>query len=255
MGRGLPAVVSPTSAPPLTPLVERPRAGALHQGRLVPGVGRVPQAGDLADAQDASPAEQAGACGVHHVGVGRGWPDLADLEARPGGVVGMAVGGGHRPQELAGALGPRPGGQYGCDLKLGVEGDAGHLLLDEEWVLDAFAGLLPAAPCPAAGRQPQGRAYPQERRLPCLAVLHPQVALQGRKRAQAEDGHRDAVHLQRLGLEGVGGLPRLHAGPLVGLVQVSLRPVGAKGAQHQLRHDTLTLVDVGESAHQGDEGV
>ena len=167
----------------------------------------------------------------------------------------MAVGGGHRPQELAGALGSRPGGQYGGDLNLGVEGDAGHLLLDEEWVLDALAGLLPAVPCPAAGRQPQGRAYPQERRLPYLAVLHPQVALQGRKRAQAEDGHRDAVHLQRLGLEGVGGLPRLHAGPLVGLVQVSLRPVGAKGAQHQLRHDALTLVDVGESAHQGDEGV
>ena len=255
MGRGLPAVVSPTSAPPLTPLVERPRAGALHQGRLVPGAGRVPQAGDLADAQDASPTEQAGACGVHHVGVGRGWPDLADLEARPGGVVEMAVGGGHRPQELAGALGPRPGGQYGGDLNLGVEGDAGHLLLDEEWVLDALAGLLPAVPCPAADRQPQGRAYPQERRFPCLAVLHPQVALEGRKRAQAEDGHRDAVHLQRLGLEGVGGLPRLHAGPLVGLVQVSLRPVGSQGAQQQPRHDALPLVDVGESAHQGDEGV
>ena len=177
------------------------------------------------------------------------------MKRAPAGVVEVAVGGGHRPQELAGPLRSRPGGQYGGDLNLGVEGDAGHLLLDEEWVLDALAGLLPAVPCPAAGRQPQGRDRSQEGGLPYLPVLHPQVALQGRKRADAEDGHRDAVHLQRLGLEGVGGLPRLHAGPLVGLVQVSLRPVGAEGAQHQPRHDALTLVDVGESAHEGDEGV
>ena len=238
MGRGLPAVVSPTSAPPLTPLAN----------------GRSALAPDRST-RDASPAEQAGACGVQHFRVGKDGPDLAQLEASACGVVEVAVGGGDLPEKLPGALGPGPGGQYGGDLNLGVEGDAGHLLLDEEWVLDALAGLLPAVPCPAAGRQPQGRAYPQERRLPYLAVLHPQVALEGRKRAQAEDGHRDAVHLQRLGLEGVGGLPRLHAGPLVGLVQVSLRPVGAKGAQHQPRHDALTLVDVGESVHQGDEGV
>ena len=41
----------------------------------------------------------------------------------------------------------------------------------------------------------------------------------------------------------------------MGLVHVGLRPVGAEGAQHQPRHDALTLVDVGEGAHQGDEGV
>ncbi len=248
MGRGLPAVVSPTSAPPLTPLVERSGARALHQGRLIACSGRVPQAGDLLDAQDAAPAEQAGACRVQHLRVGRGWPDFADLEARPGGVVEVAVGGGHRPQELTGPLGPRPGGQYGGDLNLGVEGDAGHLLLDEEWVLDALARLPPAVPCPSTDGQSQGCARPQQGGLPYLAVLHPKVALEGGQRADAEHGHRDAVHLERLGLEGVGGFPRLHAGPLVGLVQVCLGPVGAEGAQHQPRHDALTLVDVGESA-------
>ena len=67
--------------------------------------------------------------------------------------------------------------------------------------------------------------------------------------------HRDAVHLEGLGLEGVGGLPRLHAGPLVGLVHVSLRPVGTEGAQHQPRHDALPLVQGREPAHEGDEGV
>ena len=121
--------------------------------------------------------------------------------------------------------------------------------------MDAASGLLPPPPCPAAGGQPQGRARPQERRLPYLAVLHPQVALQRGQRAQAEHGHRHAVHLEGLGLEGVGRLPRLHARPLVGLLHVGLRPVGAEGAQHQPRHHPLPLVQLGESAHQGYQGV
>ena len=103
--------------------------------------------------------------------------------------------------------------------------------------------------------QPQGRDGSQERRLPYLPVLHPQVALEGGQRAYAEDGHCDAVHLEGLGLERVGGLPRLHAGPLVGLVHVALRPVGAEGAQQQARHHALPLVEGRERAHQGDEGV
>ena len=234
---------------------ERPRAGPLHQGRLVARARRVPEAGDLADSQDAAPAEQAGACRVERVRVWRYGPDPADLESRPGGVVVVAVCGGHRAEKLTGPLRPRLGGQDGHHLKLGVEGDAGDLLPYQDGVLDALAGLLPTPPRPAADDQPQGGDGSQERRLPYLAVLHPQVALEGGENAYAEDGHRDAVHLEGLGLEGVGGLPRLHAGPLVGLVHVGLRPVGAQGAQQQPRHDALPLVEGRERAHEGDEGV
>ena len=234
---------------------ERPRAGPLHQGRLVARSGRVPQAGGLADAQHAAPAEESGAGRVQHFRVGKDGPDLAHLEAGACGVVEVAVGGGDLPEKLPGALRPRPGWHDGDDLELGVEGGAGDLLAYQDGVLDALAGLLPAVPCPAADGQPQGRAGPQERRLPYLPVLHPQVALQGRKRAQAEDGHRHAVHLQGLGLEGVGGLPGLHAGLLVCLVHVGLRPVGAEGAQQQPRHHALPLVEGRERPHEGDEGV
>ena len=41
----------------------------------------------------------------------------------------------------------------------------------------------------------------------------------------------------------------------MGLLQVRLRPVGSQGTQHQPRHDALPFVQVGESAHEGDEGV
>ena len=109
--------------------------------------------------------------------VGHGGPDFAGLEPRPGRVVEVAVGGGDLPEKLPGALRPRPGGHDGDDLELGVEGDAGDLLPYQDRVLDALAGLLPAVPCPAADRQPQGHAGPQEHRLPYLAVLHPEVSL------------------------------------------------------------------------------
>ena len=255
---GLPAVVSPTRAPPLIPLAEGMsplRAGPLHQGRLVARSGRVPQGGHLADSQDAAPAEQPWACRVEQRRVGRDGFHLAHLEPRSCGVVEVAVGRAHRPQELGGALLPRRGGQDRRDLYLRVEGDARDLLLDEQGVFHPLAGLLPAVPRPPAHGQPQGRDRAQQRRLPYLAVLHPQVALEGGQRPDAQDGHRDAVHLEGLGLVGVGGLPRLHAGPLVGLVHVGLRPVGAEGAQHQPRHHSLPLVEGRERPHEGDEGV
>ena len=106
---------------------------------------------------------------------------------------------------------------------------------------------------PAAS--PRAVPTPRQRRLPYLPVLHPQVALEGGQRADAEHGHRHPVHLQRLGLEGVGGLTRLHARPLVGLVHVALRPVGAEGSQHQPGHHSLSLVEAGERPHKGDEGI
>ena len=58
-----------------------------------------------------------------------------------------------------------------------------------------------------------------------------------------------------LGLVGVGGLPRLHAGPLVGLVHVVLRPVGTEGAQHQPGHHSLPLVEGRQRSHEGYQGV
>ena len=235
--------------------VERPRAGALHQGRLVPRAGRVPEAGDLADPQDAAPAEQTGGGGVQHLRVRRYGPDPADLEPRPGGVVVVAIGGGEGAEKLPGPVMLCAGRQHGDDLELGVEGDARHLLLYEQGVFDSGPGLLPAVPRPAACGHAKGRDRAQKGRLPYLAVLHPQVALEGGQGADAEHRHRDAVHLQGLGVEGVGGLPRLHAGPLVGLVHVGLGPVGAEGAQHQPCHDAFPLVQGGQSAHEGDEGV
>ena len=103
--------------------------------------------------------------------------------------------------------------------------------------------------------QPQGRSRPKERGLPYLPVLHPQVALQRGESADAEHGHRDAVHLEGLSLVGVGGFARLHAGPLVGLVEMGLRPVGAEGAQQQPRHHALPLVEGRQRAHEGYQGV
>ena len=151
---------------PLGGRAERPCAGPLHQGRLVAGAGRMPQAGDLADAQHTALSEQAGACRVQHLRVGHDGPDFADLEARPGGVVVVPVGGGDRAEKLPRPLRHRVRGQDRRHLKLGVEGDAGDLLAYQDGVVNAVAGLLPAEPCPAADGQPQGRARPQERRLP-----------------------------------------------------------------------------------------
>ena len=234
---------------------EHPGTGAGHQGRLVPGARRVPEAGRLADAHDTALAKEAGAGRVQHRGVGHGGPHLSHLEPCPGGVVVVAVGRRHRLKQLPGPLRSRVGGQDRRHLKLGVEGDARDLLLDEERVVDAVAGLLDAVPGQAADGQSEGNAHAQQGGLPGLPGLHPHVPLDGGQGRHAENRHRNAVHLQGLGLVGVGGFPRLHAGPLVGLVQVGLRPVRAQGAQHQPRHDALPLVQRRQRAHEGDEGV
>ncbi len=119
MGLGLPAVVSPTGAPPPHSLgrgKQRPGARPLHQGRLVPRARRVPQGGDLADAQDAAPAGQPRTGGVE-VGQGDHRADVAHPEPRPGGMVEVAVGGGHRAQQFFGPLGPSRVRQHGDDLR------------------------------------------------------------------------------------------------------------------------------------------
>ena len=41
----------------------------------------------------------------------------------------------------------------------------------------------------------------------------------------------------------------------MGLLHVGLRPVGTEGAQQQPRHHPLPLVEGGQTAHEGDEGV
>ena len=238
---------------------QHPGPGPLHQGRLVPGPRRVPQGRRLPNAQDAALAEQSGACRVHRRGVGYDGSDPARSEPRPGGVVVVAVGRRHRLQQF---LRPPPPlllvvrrGHDHRDLYLGVEGDAGHLLLDEQGVVDAGAGLLEAVPGPAADAQGEGDPRTQERGLPGLPGLHPQVALEGGQGRHAQDGHRHAVGLEGLGLVGVGWVPALLDGPLVGLLHVGLGPVGAEGAQHQPRHDALVVVQVGQRAQQRDQGV
>ena len=192
---------------------------------------------------------------MEHLGVGHGGPHPAHVEARARGVVIVAVGGGHRLQQLIRPVGPGAPGQDRRHLNLGVEGDAGDLLLDEDGVEDPLAGLLPAVPGPAAHGQGEGDARSHEHGLPGLPRLHPQVASDDGQGRDAQDGHRHAVGLEGLGLIGVGGVsPVLHR-PLVGLLQVGLRPLGSQGAQHEPRHDALTLVQVGQRAHEGDKGV
>ena len=163
-------------------------------------------------------------------------PDSANLETGPSGVLIVAIGGGHRRQQLTGPGQPGGPGYHGRDLYLGVEGDAGDLLPDQHRVVDPAPGLLPAPPAPARHGQAEGRSRRQKGRFPNLAVLHPQVALEGRQRPNAQHGHGHAVQLQRLGLVGVGRLPVLRDGPLVGADLVACDQSGPR--ERKSRRDT-----------------
>ena len=112
-GGGLPHVRSAPDSPRRGEQHPGPRP--LHQGRLVPGPGRVPQGGDLAHPQDAALAEESRTCGVQVVR-GQGGPGRARLQAGSGGVVVVAVGHSHRVQQLLRAFRPRFRGQDGGDL-------------------------------------------------------------------------------------------------------------------------------------------
>ena len=129
--------------------------GTFHQRSLVPLAGRVPQGGGFPHPQDAAFTEQPRAYRVEVGDRDQGF-DAAGLEPRPGGMVVVAVGGGHRPQEFFSPLLPGAVGQHGDDLQLSVEGDAAHLLLDEQGVVYPVAGLLPAPPASARHGQAQG---------------------------------------------------------------------------------------------------
>ena len=233
---------------------QRPGAGAFHQGRLVPLSRRVPQGGDLADAQDAAFPEQTRTGGVE-VHQGDQGADPAYPEPGPGGVVVVAVGGGHRLQDFPGPLFTAAIGQHGDDLKLGVEGDAAHLLLDQQGIVDPVAGLLPPPPAPARRGETGDSAQTQERRLEELPVLHPQVALEDRQRPGAQDGHGHAVQLQGLGVIGIGRVGPLLAGVLESLLLVGLGPVGTQGAQQQAGQDPLAGAQGGQRADDGQQGV
>ena len=93
---------------------------------------------------------------MHHRRVGNDGPHPAHLEARPGGMVVVPVGRRDRAEQFPRALSTLLRlalGKDGDDLYLGVEGDAGDLLLDQERVVDAGPCLLDAPPGPSRHRQ------------------------------------------------------------------------------------------------------
>ena len=234
---------------------ERPCAGALHKGRLVSCSRRVPQGGHFADAQDAAPPEQAGACRMQHVGIGNDRSHLPHPETRPGGVVVVAVGRHHRFKQVGGPLLPRGGGQHCDDPDLGVEGDAGDLLAYQEGVVDGRT-LEEARLHPARRDEARSDAESQQGGLPRLVRLHPLIRLEGDQRADAKDGHAETARgLRSSGLRGIRGLWRPGCGTFVDEALVVLRPSGAEGTQQQAGDDALSVAQVGERAEQGYEGV
>ena len=143
------------------------------------------------------------------------------------------------------------------DLQLGLVGDAGHLLLDEQrvLVLAPGAGLLDSPPCPAhQGRQ--GRhAQAQEDRLPGLPVPYPEVCLQHRQGQQRQNRHGRCVGAVYPALGGGGGRVGIVSGPGVGLLLIAPGPLRPQGKQPQPGHHPLPLLQVGQGADDGDEGV
>ena len=235
---------------------QHPGAGALDEGGLVGGPGRVPEGGDLAHAEDAAGAEEAGSGRLQHRRGGGDGSDAAGPEARAGGVVVVAVGGHNAVEQFRRALGPGLRGQDGRHLELGLEGNPGDLFLDEGGVVDAVAAALPAPPEPGPRHGGGEHTGAQERRLEGFAALHPVPALEGDEPDHAEDGEGEAVRSSRLGLGGRrGGHRTLLDSRLVGELLVGLRPVGAEGTQQQPGHDALAGPQGGERPEQGDKGV
>ena len=177
------------------------------------------------------------------------------MNRAPGGVVEVAVGGQHRCDDLVEALRPGPLGKDHNDLQLGLEGQAGDLLPDQEGVVDVFPGPLP--PLPGEPANAQGECCPETQQdgLPRLSALHPLVAFDGGQGGGAQDGHGNAVQPKRAGLVGVGGLRGLAEGAFEGAWPVGLGPVGPQGAQQQSRDHPLAPVQPRQGAHEGDEGV
>ena len=195
---------------------------------------------------------------MHHRRVGDNGPHFPHPEARSGGMVVVPVGCRDRAEQFPRALSTLLRlalGKDGDDLYLGVERDAGDLLLDQERVVDTGTRLPDAPPRPSRHRQGGGYADSHERCLPRLSGAHPQVAPQTDQGRDPQDDHRVDIGLLVTDLVGVRGVPGLGHGPFVGLFEVALRPVGSEGPKHQPRHDALVLVQIGQSAEQGDDGV
>ena len=189
--------------------------------------------------------------------MGKDGAHLPRPEARPGGVVVVAVGGDDAVEEFGCALGLRAGRQDGGHLQFGVEGDAGDLFLDQGGVVDAFPPALPALPEPGPRDGGGERARAQQRGLEGLAALHPVVALEGDQADHAEDGEGEAVRSARRPLRGGCGRGRFgpFPGTLVGALLVGLRPVGAEGAQEQTGDDAFSWPQGGQRSEEGEEGV
>ena len=196
--------------------IQDPRPGAGHRGQLVCGPQGVPQGGQLPHSQHVASPEQA-RLWRQWQGVGNDWPHLGGLEPGPGGIVVALVGQGRVAQQPLGPALAAVLGEDGDDLELGLVGDAGELILDQQGVLVAApgAGLPDAPPGPARHGQRRRGADAQEHRLPGLAPLHPQVALDGRKDQHPQG--RQLVHVGAggLGLGVVGGVGRVRLLPAV----------------------------------------
>ena len=213
----------------------------------------MPEGCGLADADDAASAEESGTGGFEGRVEDRSGPDLAGGEAGSGGVVVVAVGGGHAAQDILGALGLAAGRQDGGDPDLRVERDAGDLLAYQLGVVDGRAFEEPRLHPPGSG-DARHDAEPQQGGLPRLPGLQPLVALEGGQRAQSERGHAEAASLGSAGM-GVCVLRVPGVGALVDEALVVLRPSGAEGAQEQACDDAFPGVQVGERTEQRDERV
>ena len=139
-------------------------------------------------------------------------------------------------------------------MDIGIEGDAGDLLLDQERRVDGRA-LEEARLHPARRDEARDDAESHQDGLPGLVRLHPLIRLEGDQRADAEDGHAEAARGLRSSGLGVCVRRAPRVGAFVGEALVVLRPSGAEGAQEQAGDDAFSVAQVGEGAEQGDEGV
>ena len=222
IGRGEPAVVSPTCAPPRT--LRAVGSSTFAPLRATSGVSSCAPGGCQRLATSRTPStlrlpNRPGPCRLHPRRLRERGPHLAALEARARRMVVVAVGGSHRSQQFRCALPLRARRQDREHLHLALEGDARDLLLDQQRVVDAPARLPEAVPDPAQGREPERDAGSERDRLPALARLPPLVALERGGACDEEERQGHPIvgvtsHVARLGVV-VGLLHGLAVRPLL----------------------------------------